>query len=293
MEVSALQVVLSLLGAGASYLAQLAAIVLCFVGYARIREVWRPLLAFAAFVTLLGVPFQVGLLWIVDFHRIAAEAGVNLPPEQIESVAWFSRVGALIGTLVGIPVGLVFTWASVMGAEAVDDRSAFPWVTGRAGAGKGMWQGLAFGVGVAVVSQVVFTAADVQASEAIEQAMDSVLTTTEPTWTFELFVIGPLVLSAAFFEEVVFRGVLQRGLTRLLGGGPWAAVVGIGVTTVFFVLAHALNTDAIVMKSLQIGVLSVGLGWLAHRWSVEAAIAGHVGLNGSSLLFLLTARLFG
>lgn len=96
----------------------------------------------------------------------------------------------------------------------------------------------------------------------------------EAAW-FNWGIVLPAVCAAAIGEELLFRGAVQRWLTRWFKS-PWPSIV---VTSAFWALLHAPNTDAPLLKLGQIFLLGLALGALAHRHGVESTVLAHVGLN--------------
>jgi membrane protease YdiL (CAAX protease family) len=94
----------------------------------------------------------------------------------------------------------------------------------------------------------------------------------------------PAFVAIAISEEILFRGVVQGWITRLLGGDRAAAALAIVAATAVWTLGHAGSAEPLWLKLSQIFILGLVFGWLAYRYSVEAAIVAHVGLNVSALL---------
>lgn len=96
------------------------------------------------------------------------------------------------------------------------------------------------------------------------------------------------VLLAPFFEEVMFRGLLQSVLLNYLGPGRrWAVVV---LAALLFTMVHL---SAVAWQALPgLFMLGLVLGWLyERRGSLWPAIVLHVGFNAANtgLAFLLPA----
>lgn len=90
-------------------------------------------------------------------------------------------------------------------------------------------------------------------------------------------VIG-VTVGAPVVEEVIYRGLLQNGLRRVLGSG-WGAVL---VTSVVFTIVHAGAVDWRGMPVLM--VLSIGLGIVyARTGRLLAPIAMHSAFNAVNI----------
>ncbi|MBI5543860.1 MAG: CPBP family intramembrane metalloprotease [Deltaproteobacteria bacterium] len=87
------------------------------------------------------------------------------------------------------------------------------------------------------------------------------------------------VLGAAVSEEILFRGLVQGWLARLLGRSVVSVVSAIVVTSALWALIHMFNTTSASWKLAQIFLIGLALGELARRYSVEASICAHVTLN--------------
>ncbi len=86
-----------------------------------------------------------------------------------------------------------------------------------------------------------------------------------------------LSLAAGFGEEIVYRGVLQTGLIRVLPAGRGSLVAAILLQAVFFGFAHGgYGTWAHVLAPAMFGVVA---GVMAARWGIWSAIALHVGVD--------------
>jgi uncharacterized protein len=90
-----------------------------------------------------------------------------------------------------------------------------------------------------------------------------------------LVLVATVVLGGPLVEELVFRGVLLRGLTDRFG-----VHVGLPVSAAAFLLAHGEGMGAFHL------VAGFGYGWLAHRsGSLWPAILAHA-LNNAAVLGL-------
>jgi hypothetical protein len=97
----------------------------------------------------------------------------------------------------------------------------------------------------------------------------------------------PVLVGAAVYEEILYRGVLQAWLVRWLAPGRYAVGIAITVVSILWALAHAGNAEPLVYKLAQIFLIGIVLGWLARRYTVEAAIVAHATLNVVSTVAML------
>jgi membrane protease YdiL (CAAX protease family) len=95
-----------------------------------------------------------------------------------------------------------------------------------------------------------------------------------------LLVIGPAIL-----EEVLYRGLLQRGLREWKVLGGWGAIVA---TSGIFVFMHAPIVPAYALPPLFI--LSLGLGWCYEKTGrLLAPMVLHGLFNAGNLALALGA----
>lgn len=260
----------------------------------------------------------VGILWLVALvlaarHTPAAEvdksrgwrlAGLYalcLLPSVVATIALFDltptlngsdaiksavSTGASAGLVAGALGGLLVRWVWMVlvlpYTEAIR-AGAFPW-TYRGRRDPAMAPAAAFGVLSAAVSMGVAAMLGVGEGSGF-QALRLMLPGMQDLHWSLLLLVGVTGVSAiALFEEVLFRGVLQRGLARMLGGSTAAGWVAIVLSSAVWTLGHAANTDNLGFKFTQIFLLGLVFGWLARHRSVESAVAAHVGLNAASVV---------
>lgn len=158
----------------------------------------------------------------------------------------------------------------------------------------GAARGLAVGTGVAFVlfSAIVGIAALLGAYSIIGWGGMS-------NWLMLLFTAG---LQAAFFEELLFRGILFRWIEEF--GGSWAALL---VTSALFGLAHIGNDNATWFSSFTIAVeagLMLGGAYMLTRslwvaiglhfgWNMTQGLIWDVPVSGNDVDGLVDARLVG
>lgn len=94
---------------------------------------------------------------------------------------------------------------------------------------------------------------------------------TSETWSQALAISLAVVIAAPVCEEVLFRGVLLRGMRD--AHGP---LVALGLSAAYFGLAHA----GLVTSVLPAAVAGVAFGWLTLRTgSIVPSIAMHAAVN--------------
>ncbi|HHO54268.1 MAG TPA: CPBP family intramembrane metalloprotease, partial [Deltaproteobacteria bacterium] len=138
---------------------------------------------------------------------------------------------------------------------------------------------LALGLVLGLLSTALVWALGIEVSELVSRQADLFPGISMDDPRVLLGVGLPSALSAAISEELLFRGVVQRWLSRW-----WGPAVSIGITSGIWALGHAANTDALLLKMVQIGALGVVFGVLARRHGVEASLVAHLGLNTAAAL---------
>jgi len=92
---------------------------------------------------------------------------------------------------------------------------------------------------------------------------------------------------AGFLEEVIFRGFLITTLRDLLGGGAWAAVFGLIISTVLFGLSHGYQEISGVIATGFVGLL-LGMLFLAAGSNLWLVIFAHGFIDTAGILLLAT-----
>lgn len=90
-----------------------------------------------------------------------------------------------------------------------------------------------------------------------------------------LWALNNLLL-VCMTEEAVFRGYLQESLTRRFHEARYGDAFSIGVTAVFFGLAHFAGGGTLIFLSTIAGV---GYGLAYRVGGLQAAVLAHFGLN--------------
>jgi len=95
--------------------------------------------------------------------------------------------------------------------------------------------------------------------------------------------LAMVAVAAGVGEELLFRGLIQEGLSRLIGGpfGPW---IGLAVASIAFGVCHWLNATYAVLAILA----GVYFGLLfALSGSLWTPIAAHAGYDFIALIYVL------
>lgn len=105
---------------------------------------------------------------------------------------------------------------------------------------------------------------------------------------FYLLLVSVLV--AAVLEEIVFRGYLLTRLSKIFGTSNTAIALTVGVTSLFFGMAHYYQTG--MQSALMIGFFSMVIGviFIKTNFNLGYAIAIHVINNG---LFMVVNHIWG
>ncbi|MGF1657141.1 MAG: lysostaphin resistance A-like protein [Verrucomicrobiales bacterium] len=94
--------------------------------------------------------------------------------------------------------------------------------------------------------------------------------------------IFAFVVLAPLYEEILFRGLLQSGLTWIML--PWTEHAGIIFTAIIFALIHGAMLEPEWLKLVQILPLGIFLGYIRRYHGLEACIIFHVLFNGIALI---------
>jgi membrane protease YdiL (CAAX protease family) len=97
------------------------------------------------------------------------------------------------------------------------------------------------------------------------------------------FQLALVAVAAGVGEELLFRGLLQDGLSRWLGGpfGPWIALA---VAAVAFGVCHWLNATYAVLATLAGGYFGLLFAVSDSLWT---PIAAHAGYDFLALVYVL------
>ena len=96
----------------------------------------------------------------------------------------------------------------------------------------------------------------------------------------ELLLIS---IVAGVGEEMLFRGVIQHGLAERIGP-PSGTIIGIGIASLLFALAHALSGTYAILA----GLISIYLGWLlVVTGNLLVPIAAHAAYDFLAFVYLL------
>jgi membrane protease YdiL (CAAX protease family) len=114
------------------------------------------------------------------------------------------------------------------------------------------------------------------------ETLAMLVNTPSDGWRAALLVL--VIVGAAVFEEIFYRGILHR-LLRGLMFKPWHAVI---ITSVIFTLMHGNVAPPHALVALF--VLALGLGWIYERTGrLAAPIAMHMTFNLANAALALLA----
>jgi membrane protease YdiL (CAAX protease family) len=283
MEFDLLTFLVGLLNVGLSSTLWILVLAFGFVRWPTVRPLLKTGLMLGAVVLALKLP---GLVASFIYFDVAALLPADLPEDQRLVFGIAAKFGLSIA-----PVWAAFgvfhmALQFALGEQAPGSRSAYPVLLNSSDPRRfeGWMTGAVLGLVAGVASTLLFSLLDVQLGDTMKmiQKLMPGFQSAPPLMIYG--VAGTGLVVAAIAEEVLFRGVLQAWTIRLLGGG-WAGVLGgIAVASVVWSLAHVGNAEPIWIKLTQVLILGIGFGALAYRYSVEAAIVAHIGLNVTVLI---------
>lgn len=152
-------------------------------------------------------------------------------------------------------------------------------------------------IGVGIVGLLVFwplTLVTVEVGALVHEALRGVRPPQEAHALLQMLIeagpspLGWAIVAAAacgpaFFEEVMYRGMMQSGLQRSSWGrrvGPWKVIA---VTSLVFMLMHSGAVEVAALPGLF--VLSLGFGWaFVQTGRLLAPITMHLLFNAGNLL---------
>jgi membrane protease YdiL (CAAX protease family) len=95
--------------------------------------------------------------------------------------------------------------------------------------------------------------------------------------------LAVVALAAGVGEELLFRGLIQAGLSRLIGG-PHAPLIGLAIASVVFGVCHWLDTTYAVLA----GLAGAYFGWLLLvSGSLWTPIVAHATYDFLALAYLV------
>ncbi|MDQ1372741.1 MAG: protease family protein [Actinomycetota bacterium] len=192
--------------------------------------------------------------------------------------------GAIVASLVGL-------WAGIGGVAV--------WTSRRKGTGglavdyglRIERRDVAIGMATGVVCQFVLVPVIVKLFSLLDRGVDvagQAKQVTGGAGGLRLILLAPfLCLGAPFFEELYFRGLLQRAAVRRLGAGA-----GIAISAVAFGLVHAPSLDgwSAVALACALGAFGAVLSLLAHRTGrLGPGLVAHATFNAITLIGLAIA----
>lgn len=185
-------------------------------------------------------------------------------------------VGSVFGSAAILALGLL-----VLGRLPAHERRLVPALKrSRVGA---VLMGVNIGLGLVIVSGVILVLGAL-VDPALGERMDDEPVDLGPGVWGPAVTIAALVVLAPLGEELVFRGLLLRGLVRRLPFG-WAALV----TSVVFAMAHI---DAWLLanwaRGIALVVVGLGLARLYRSRGYWASVAAHATVNAVAAIALLT-----
>ena len=265
-------VVLTLVGAALQGAAFLLTFVAAVRAWSHTAEHFKKGLVIASLMLLLDLPNRVVSALYTDMSQL-----LPMLPTQDNPAA--AMTGVLTGAVLTLGLNGIMVPVSL---RAGGPRHPYPLLYGQPDARSGWALALVGGTLFGVVSTAVFHLLGVELGSLLDFATSLTPDLDRDAGWFKWGVLLPAVCAAAVGEELLFRGVVQRWLSRWLGGTDRAGWIAIVATAPSCAILHGANTTTPGIKVLQIFVIGLFFGWLARRHGVESAILGHVFLNLSA-----------
>lgn len=256
---------------------------------------WRGFLRYHALtwwtlgvLLLLTVPTAVTVCFLLD--PVALGVDTNDPAQ-------------LVGFVFGLVVGVVLLLVFVIGMTAASVPPAVAW-WGSVGVGgwprwglrrcrRGVWLGLWTGGVAGVISLVAMLALGVEEGAGVKALQAMFPGADDLPWPVLLITSMATVTLFAIAEEVTYRGLLLPAGWRAFGRTGVGFWVSATLVSAVWSVMHLGNTDSPLIKMAQIFLLGLWFAWLARRFGLPAAIAGHVGLNLVAAVLGLTVYALG
>lgn len=249
------------------------------------REQMRPSAILTLIIVLLSLPASVVSLVYLD----PSAANPDVPAGMRSILQWVVRFAIVGGT--GLNVFLLLMQVPV--AMRLGGPHPLPVLYRQTDAGRGLPLAAGLGALLGGISVALFYALEVDPGELIEMAKKMIPGVDMETPAYVIGVSLPAVIGMAISEELLFRGIMQRWLAGKLSGKVGGTWIAICATSTIWAMAHLANVEQVGLKLTQIFLLGLLFGYLTKRYSVEASMAAHVGLNIVAVVAPLGMRMAG
>ncbi len=265
-------------------------VVLAILNRQAFKRHWKTGLALGIACFVMMVPGAAFSLAHFDASSVVSHMKLPFPPDAVMKV-FACAVVLLAGAILLLRIGWDMIVYYVAAAEWDRVRpGAFP-LLGKTG--KPPWRpillAVAFGIGAGALSVHVFLWLGVEEGEAIRKMFELFPGAGEAS----IWIRAPVMLLTlsvpAVVEELVFRGGALGFLLRVSGKHRVAIAASVVGTSLLWALLHIPNTDAPLVKCAQMLIIGVVLAEFARRSCIEAAMAGHLGLNVSVTVIALAS----
>ncbi len=266
-------IVLTLLSSFVALLAWLVVLIVGFVRWSHTRQYLRQGAILAVLTFLAGLPLLVVTLAYMDLSK-------SLPPALGPTFARIVAIAGGIGGVVAALVGLAHSCLKVPVALLADpERCPFPLLLGRERRFDGWAVAAAWGTLLGLVSVAAFQYLGVEVNPMVNAIQALTPHLDRSALIYQVAVFLPATVGAAIAEEVVYRGLIQPWLARVIGGTTLTLVAANVITSALWAIAHSLNTNDMEAKLLQVFAIGLIFGVIARRYSVEASMVSHALLN--------------
>lgn len=248
----------------------IAHIILAVENRRRFKLRWKPGLTIGVVLFLMTIPSLVFSFACMD------DSGIE------ESM----RIAFLVGMILGVILQILnIGWNMILFivADAEWRKTGTGGLLGRRSRINGSWRHMtasfATGVVIASVSIVVFTLLGIEEGESILALQELFPKAGSASPWIAMPVITLFFSVHAVTEELVFRGGMLAFVIRKSGDRKILQYIGITAITLAWAVAHIPNTNAPVVKVIQMFITGIILVEITRRSSLRNAIAAHFGLN--------------
>lgn len=255
---------------------------LCIRDRRRLSCHFKTGLKFGLLLFVLGLPHLVLTVLTFDTQLLFPKHFQKTAPPALLKMIDTAVITVLIGGLIWYLVQIV--WHALVFSTAQTQwfgvgQCALSWAKGRELGCPPLLTPILFGLSASILSVLTFHFLGIQASgtpEEIGQLFSGQLDFPKPLRLLSLLMF---VVSTAFAEELIFRGVLLGLVLRLAKQDKRFFWLGNMLVLLLWTVGHIANTPAPMIKMGMVFLMGLALGQFARQGGLGAAMAGHAGLN--------------
>lgn len=210
---------------------------------------------------------------LVSFVVLIVAAGVLYAATDMSDTS----IGALVTPLTSLLL-LVFALLIRARLPAHEQRLA---VAVKGPLRRAVLVGILVGLGIVVVAAIVISIG-AAIDPVVQRRLDEVEKIGSELWQIVPMVIA-LVVLAPLGEELLFRGLILRGLVRRMGF--WAAAA---VSSALFTASH-FDSYVLWPRTITLFATGMALAWVYRRRGYWGSVAAHATVNGIAAVALIAS----